>query len=465
MNLKSISNSRTASGNIYIERMSEPRLLDSSEGIYIGKSEVYKLPVFLDLNRLMNKNIAVLGMSGSGKSYFLKNFIIKSSLHRGSQVLVIDWNNEYSDVIKYLEGRVLTFGLNLKANLFELYDIKDPKGSRSVSDVISYFLDLNRDEKYAIYRKIIQISSRKGLRPANLSLLISELKRERDEISNVVADKLTQLKSNPMFADKNEFPVNEIIDGVVSIDFSPIRNDTQKIEISKSVIGLLVEIMHESGFAKPDKSEKIIIFDEAWRLIKNSEDIGLLFREGRKYGFCIAVATQLVEDINNEIISNSACVLLLRLQSENDYRLLVNSGIINDEQKNSIMKLPAGGCMLSIALREKNNLISKFFIENLDGIHIYDYKIRGGKMQNRISHKLMMESINGMNIGSEPKDAILNFLTENNNEVDDTRLIECMLRLGIDRPAIIAFLRALGLDDFAIVSAYEKAAHQGNVIN
>ena len=89
------SNSRQASRSIYMGRMSEPYFIDSDKGVYIGKSRIYKIPFFLDLDSLINKNMAILGMSGTGKSYFLKSFIIRSVLQRNSCALIIDWNGEY----------------------------------------------------------------------------------------------------------------------------------------------------------------------------------------------------------------------------------------------------------------------------------------------------------------------------------------------------------------------------------
>jgi len=456
MNLKFNSNSKIASESMYLDRMSEEYLVDDLDGIYLGKSDVYKLPVLLDLDKMMNKNIAVLGMSGSGKSYFLKSFIIRSNLQRNSSVLIVDWNNEYSEVVKYLGGKTLRLGSNFKINLFDLYDMRNVRNVREISDAISYSINLDQDENYAVYSKVLTIRSRKGA--INLNKLITEFKKDGNNKSDKLASKLLQLNGSPMYADKTDFPIYTLLNDVVSIDFSTLRDNTQRNEISKSIFRIILELMHNTAINKTGRgTEKLIILDEAWRLIKNSEDVGVMFREGRKYGFCVAVATQMVNDINNEVISNSACMFLFRLQNEGDYKLLVDCGIIKEEDKRKIMQLPVGGCMISMALTYNNGRISKFFIESIDGITTSTYKIIGEKMQKIVSYKLFMGSTKKLMISNEQREHLIGFLAENNNEVEDIQLIKFMAGLKIERFEIIYYLRSIGLKDAEIVSAYDRA--------
>lgn len=458
MKISTNSSSRIVSGSIYLERMSEPCLIDDFSGVYIGKSKICKIPFFLDLDKLINRNIAILGMSGSGKSYFLRSFIIRSNLQRGSSVLIIDWNNEYRDIVDFLGGKTFTLGTTLRINIFELYDLENVKNIKSISDVISSSINLNEEESYLVYNKILFMNSKKGNSNLNLRGLIDGLNKDRNALSKIISNKLLQLKDNPMFADKIGFSMQDILDGVISIDFSMLRDDTQRGEISKTIFRIIIELMHNSILGINKNNEKIIVLDEAWRLIKNSEDVGVLFREGRKYGFCVAVATQIANDINNEVISNVACLLLFRLQNDSDYKLLVDSGIINEEYKKAIMHLHVGGCLVSMALKEDNSRISKFFIDHTDGIMTDFYNmIIGGKMQNRVSYRLFMESTRKIQASNEIKESIINFIRENNNEIDDIQLVKFMLNLKLERSEIIYYLRNLGLKDLEIVKAYDNA--------
>ncbi len=90
------SNSKDASRLMCVAGQSEPSALS---GLYLGKTKKYSLPFFLDLNALVSPHVAVMGMTGSGKSYLMKSLIARAGLAGGIGVVVLDWNGEYSGVI------------------------------------------------------------------------------------------------------------------------------------------------------------------------------------------------------------------------------------------------------------------------------------------------------------------------------------------------------------------------------
>lgn len=459
MSISTDSNSRLASCSIYLERMSEPYLNASANGVYVGRSVVYGTPFLLDLDCTINRNIAVLGMSGSGKSYFLKSMIIRSGIWRGSSVLIVDWNNEYKEVVRFLGGMVLRLGTDLKINLFDIYNICDTRHIRSISDIISHLLNLNDSESYAVYEKILQIASEGTPSGTSIATLIDRFLREGSALGERLAKKLLQLRTNPMFADNTGFPVRSLLDGVTSIDFSMLKDDAQRGETSRAVLNIIVELMHSMDMDGIQRnSERMIVLDETWRLVKNSEEVGILFREGRKYGFSIIVATQLASDISNEVLSNAASVFLFRMQNDSDYRLLAESGIINESDRKRIMQLPVGGCMVSMALKEDNGVVTKFFIRRTEGVPVNDYMLKGGNMQRIVPHRLFSDSTKRLLVSSETKERIANFLANSNNEVDSAAFVKFLISLGIERPEIFFYLRRLGLNDAEIVGALDGAA-------
>jgi hypothetical protein len=439
--------------------MSEPYLDADADGVFVGRSAIYGTPFLLNLDCTINRNIAVLGMSGSGKSYFLKSMIIRSCIWRGSSVLIVDWNNEYRDVVRFLGGRVLKLGSELKINLFDLYDIGDTRHIRRITDIIGNSLNLNDAESYAVYEMVLQIASEGIYSGTSIATLIDRFSHSGGALGERLGKKLLQLKANPMFADATGFPVNSLLDGVTSIDFSMLKGDAQRGETSRAVLGIIVELMHSMSIDNvPRNQERMIVLDETWRLIRNSEEVGMLFREGRKYGFAIIVATQLAADISNEVLSNAASLFLFRLQNDSDYRLLAESGIISEQDKRRVTNLPVGGCMVSVALKEDNGAVTKFFIKRTDGIVVNDYTIRCDSMQRIVSHRLFSDSTKRLLVGNEAKERIVNFLADSNNEVDSTAFVGFLAGLGIERSEIFFYLRLLGLNDAEIVNALCSAA-------
>ncbi len=447
------SNSKDASNVMHLDCMSEPEMLDYS-GIYLGKSFIYKMPVFLDLNLMMNRNMAIMGMSGAGKSYMLKSFIAKSSIQRGSAVLIIDWNNEYGELVRHMDGVVLSLSKDITVNVLDLHDLHSPKNARSITEMIGTMLKLSHEEEYSLYSGMLSIPEKTC--HANIRTLIKHMEDCKDDTSSKVAKKLLQLVGNPMFADCTNFTMADAMHGIVSLDFSALKDDFQRGEISGMMLKAIIEFMHASGIAQ-NGIERIIVLDEAWRLIQNSNDVNVLFREGRKYGFCVAVATQLASDINNEVISNSACIFIFRLQNEADYKILEDSGVINKDDKRKIMGLQTGSCFVSFAGINSTNS-EKLILSRIDGVDIRICSIIGGKMRNVIPRRAFEQSLNELDAEEVSKARVMELLSENNNEVDDITLIKLMMQLSIKRYEIICFLRRLGLKDARIVKAYETAA-------
>ncbi|ODS41768.1 MAG: hypothetical protein A7315_00195 [Candidatus Altiarchaeales archaeon WOR_SM1_79] len=77
--------------------------------IYIGLLEGHDIPVFLDVNKTINKHLSVLAKTGAGKSYTV-SVILEELLENDIPIVVIDPHGEYSS-LKYandpdnLEGR------------------------------------------------------------------------------------------------------------------------------------------------------------------------------------------------------------------------------------------------------------------------------------------------------------------------------------------------------------------------
>ncbi len=109
MGYSDFSNSKSASDRLCLFAMSEPGYAHG-EGVYLGRTSIYKIPLMLDLHATVNPHISILGMSGAGKSYMLKNLIIREVVYNSSNTLILDWNGEYSDTVRFLNGNDIVIG-------------------------------------------------------------------------------------------------------------------------------------------------------------------------------------------------------------------------------------------------------------------------------------------------------------------------------------------------------------------
>lgn len=77
-------------------------------GIYYGQNVISKNSIVVDRKALMNGNSFILGVSGSGKSFMAKDEITSLYLKGDNDVIIIDPEREYSQLVTALGGEVVT---------------------------------------------------------------------------------------------------------------------------------------------------------------------------------------------------------------------------------------------------------------------------------------------------------------------------------------------------------------------
>ncbi len=93
---------------------------------------------------------------------------------------------------------------------------------------------------------------------------------------------------------------------------------------------------HRLAGAQPETLKTILIVDEA-RHVKKSPSVGTILRDGRKFGLGCCLASQMIDDIDTEVIANSAMKLLLAVDQADvgkaAKRLNFASGIVTQLEK------------------------------------------------------------------------------------------------------------------------------------
>jgi hypothetical protein len=241
----------------------------------------------------------------------------------------------------------------------------------------------------------------------------------------------------------------------VSFNLSKLQNKDEKERVA---VEILDNAISEMRLRKLNgRLSKLVVVDEAWKLLK-AQELALLFRESRKYGLGIIVATQLAKDIINEIIANSACIIIFKLQNSTDFELLEKSGIINSEEVEKITELPIGSCLILQRYKENPNLLDKIFLERIDGLDYSCYKFFGGAMKFEVVAEEFINQTNKLGADSEIKNAIINYVEQNERRMDLANFISFLFKFGFGRADIVRYLRALKVDDISILKAYNAAS-------
>jgi hypothetical protein len=361
-------------------------------------------------------------------------------------MLTIDWNDEYRDLTEFLSGRILSFGKDFKINIMDVYS--SPAGISNIIELMDGMIELDQGQKSALHGHLLELFGED--KPKNLRTLTSQIKGK----DALLSSKLLQLAENPFFAEKTEFDMGQALNGIYSINLATLRDSSQRGQLVKFILKLVIDCMHRMEIG--GTTQRILVLDEAWRLLKNSDEVGTLYREGRKYGISVISATQLASDINNEIMANVGCLAIFRLQNEKDYGILENAGIIEQQTKGILSSLGTGSCMLCLAYKGSQGSPCKFYIEKVSGMEFGKLHLIGEKMRCQISQKRFIEVTNSLN-SVTLKERILSFSLQNGKNLEICSFIRFLAEIGLDRASIVCYLRQLGVDDLTIVNSYESA--------
>ncbi|MGC8647638.1 MAG: ATP-binding protein [Candidatus Micrarchaeia archaeon] len=428
-----LENAEIASNCIFLSEESEPRI--GEKGIYIGKTAIYKVPFMLDIGSNINPHIAIVGMTGSGKTYLAKSISARAASFDGYKLVIFDWTGEYADLMEFLGGEIVSLGTKNHINIFDLAGRKD---RQEIAYMLAQELKLEKEELSVIE------SFLNSKKKQSLHSMISALKS-----NTTLAAKLSLLDDNPALSARTDFNIKCLLKCNTSIDLSHIKSNAQKALISRLLLKAIIKAMRKMGISS--KVRALIVIDEAWQMLSNSDELLTLFREGRKYGVGIIISTQLLDDINNAVIANAGCIISFRLQSPKDFKILSSIGLGDMVPK--LASLQMGSCM--VRLNRKYGGSRNFVISHVDGFEIEYFCICGGRMQIYVPSNKFFKSLESL--GENAKTALSNLAIENNRRLDLVALIKELVKCGLDRSQIVSFLAKLGVDSLSIAIAYERS--------
>lgn len=301
------------------------------DGVLYGINLHNSSLVLFDRFKVENANQVVFAKSGAGKSYAIKLEALRS-LMLGTEVIVVDPENEYKTLCQTVGGSYIELSLNAsqKINPFDL-----PRFSADSSDSGE---DLLRST----------ISGLHGL----LSLMAGGLSAEEDAVldkalyetyalKDITVDPLTQNNAPPLLRDlvsvlSNMSGAENLINRLLKYSegsFSNLFDAPTNIDLTNRFTAFSIRNMEDElrplamylvlnyiwGRVKGQLKKRLLIIDEAWWMMRfedTAKFLNAMTKRARKYYLGVTVISQDVEDfINNSygkaIVSNSSTQLLL----------------------------------------------------------------------------------------------------------------------------------------------------------
>ncbi len=334
--------------------------LTANEGIMYGINEHNDSLILFDRFSLENANSVVFAKSGAGKSYLVKLEALRSLMF-GTEILVIDPEQEYLVLAKAVGGEFINFSASspAKINPFDLPIVSGvPSGENELGRKIltlTTFLklvlgELSSTEAAILDRALKQTYLQKG----------------------ITDDPKTQSKTPPLMEDLykvligmeevNAQGLSARLERFIKGSLAGIFSAHSNLNLSNSftvfsvrdlpdqlrplAIHMILDFIWTKIRTKLKK--RILIVDEAWYLMRFQDSADFLVdiaKRARKYYLGLTTITQDVEDFlatdrGKEIISNSSIQILLKQApasidmlaqifnlSEGEQRLLLSEGV------------------------------------------------------------------------------------------------------------------------------------------
>lgn len=335
--------------------------LTQENGILYGINMHNSGLVIFDRFSLENANSVVFAKSGAGKSFTVKLEALRSMM-LGTEVIIIDPENEYQQLCEAVGGSYIRLSLNstVRINPFDLPQVIDKEDADSA-------LRSNLITLHGLLRLMMGGS----LNPIQESDLDQALINTYAQVG-ITNDPLTHRTQPPTIADLYETLLHmqgngptlaQAIRKYTSGTFAGIFSQQSNIDINNSMVvfnirdledelrpvAMYIILNHIWNRTKSDKKKRILIIDEAWQLMKYEDSASFIFsvaKRARKYGLGLTTISQDVEDfmsskLGRAIVSNSSMQLLLK-QSMSAVDVLAQVFKLTSEEKKRLGQFPVG---------------------------------------------------------------------------------------------------------------------------
>ncbi len=355
------------------------RECDRDHSLELGEYSISRSAAFLDGNKFFQRHAALLGSTGSGKSWTVASIIERAARLPSSNLIVFDIHGEYGD-LGYAHHLRIPGPEDLTSAAGDLLFL--PYWLLTADELQSMFIDTSEygaHNQTSVFQKAVMEGKRRTLMDMGDGAVLEaftldspvpfDIERVIEEIDGLNTEMvpssrgmkqgphhgqftrlLTRLRSK--LADRrygflyqapahlHEYgAMGDIARQMMSsgdgssvkvIDFSDVPSDILPV-----IVGLVARVIYQVQFWTPRDRRRPLAFicDEAHlylpqkqghnpverRAIENFERIA---KEGRKYGVSLVIVSQRPSDVNPTILSQASNMIALRLANADDQAIV-----------------------------------------------------------------------------------------------------------------------------------------------
>lgn len=352
--------------------------------VFYGINQINNSPVMFDRFALNNYNSVTLATSGAGKSYSVK---LEASRYfmLGTKIIIIDPQGEYEDLCKSFDGQYINLSTSSpdKINPLDIYEGMESHESgysflaSKIMDILSLVEVMAGSEELTTREKAVVLDvAQKIYKDYGITEDGFEKKEMDDHLINkdfvslsdhertmpTLGDLSTVLKAAGDEGNKVAELIESYVTGImnlfngetnVNLDNDFIVFGTKDLEEGVEEVAMFVALEYVWGRIKAgDKERRMLIVDEAWKLLDNETSREFLVRvakTARKFNAGISVITQNVSDFvengGNSIISNTSLQILLK-QTQKEVDELSKLLNLSESEKHRLKMMQVGEALI-----------------------------------------------------------------------------------------------------------------------
>ena len=349
------------------------------DGIWYGQNLITNNPILINKENLQNPNTWVLGIPGSGKSFLCKEILEFTAASRQDDIIVVDPEGEYDEIIKALKGQIIEIGANSSHHINAM-DMTDGYGEsgNSVADksqfIMSLFEQLEADTRHhitAFDRSIIDRCVTQVYRDSfqnnttpTLVHLYKKLASQSEPEARTLATMLELYTEGSLNIFSKETNV-DVKNRIISFNINKLGKQLKAVGllvITDAIInrvndnwkkGIRTHVLIDEVHVVFENEESAIFFASAWRQFRK--------RDAYPTGITQNVKYLLASQQGTSMLSNSPFIIMLN-QSPNDREELAELLDIPEEQMKYITDVGVGEGLIKYG-----NAMVPFVNELLEG--------------------------------------------------------------------------------------------------
>ena len=331
--------------------------LNQKTGLYLGDIPHHELKAKLDISRLLQKHLAILSISGGGKSYTTK-VLVEELLRRTPQqgrpsVIIFDVHGEYTELLslnkhpQFYTSKVIVY----EADKISLYTPEI-----NASDFADYVPDMSGPQIRELSKILHRRKNMARKTDYDLSILLNDIEFE-ENMNSYVKDALTgwllQLHRTGLFGVEERPNIKEILKPGVALifDLSPLLSLKSKQIIVSYFLKKVFRLRRENQIPPT-----VLVLEEAHQFCPEGTGvrspaknvIETISREGRKFMTSLVLVSQRPVNLSTTALSQCNTQLILRILNpyDLDYVGRTSEGITRSTLA-QITSLGVGECLIA----------------------------------------------------------------------------------------------------------------------